>query len=419
MNIVGLSSTTNPYVQARWSGFTIQNPDYTVSLIEFGRVSKVYAWTPIDAAVPYERMVLSDGASQYESVGQLLALTRRLFGALAKACPDVLVLNGYQQPLALAALGWSRLRGIPVVLLSESKEDDAPRRWLTEGLKRFLVGGYSAALVGGQKHKDYLVRLGMGPDSIFLGHNVIGNGAYAPERIRELARPQQTEKPYFLAINRFIAKKNIPTILLAYADYRRRCSAETVWDLVLCGDGEMRSQIEAQITQLGLSNWVHLTGFLQPPELLPYFAHASCFVHASTQEQWGLVVNEAMAAGLPVLVSRCCGCFDELVVEPVNGFGFDANDPHELAALMTNMSRRTIDLPAMSQAALRHIHQFGPSFFAEGLRHAIEYSTKHTQKGSLPRPISARKQRNQQQPKTSFQTIPASVVTLEGQESIL
>ena len=382
MNIVGLSSTTNPYIQARWSGFSIVNPDYNVSLIEFGRVSKVYAWEPVQVEVPYKRIVLSNGPSQYESPAQLLSLVRSLLKSLAVTNPDVLVVNGYQQPLALAALFWSRLRRIPVVLLSESKEDDMPRKWLTETIKYLLVGQYRAALVGGQKHKDYLIKLGMAQDSIFLGHNVIGNDDYAPENIAGLDCPNETRKPYFLAVNRFITKKSIPTILLAYAEYRRQCSdASAVWDLVLCGDGELRSQLEAQITQLGLTQSVHLTGFLQPNELLQYFAHAKCFIHASTQEQWGLVVNEAMASGLPVLVSRCCGCYDELVLEGKNGFGFEACNVSELAGLMVNMSSEKVDLSEMRQVSLSHISRFGPSFFADGLRQAVSYV--------LPRRITA------------------------------
>lgn len=379
--IVGLSSTTNTYIQARWSAFFRENPEYSFSHIEFGRVSKVYDWKPTKVDVPYPRVVLSDKPSQYESVKQLAALIRVLFSALNKAQPDVVVLNGYQQPATLAALVWSKLHRKPTVLLSESKEDDAPRKWLSETVKKFLISTYQSALVGGGKHRDYLVKLGMDGDAIFIGHNIVGNEAYHPSRLSHLPPPPETKRLFFLAINRFIHKKNISTILTAYAQYLQRHTQQPreendaePWDLVLCGDGELRTQIEMQIESLGLEKNVHLTGFLQPDELLPYFAHASCFVHASTQEQWGLVVNEAMAAGLPVIVSRCCGCFDELVVEGVNGFGFDAHQPQELAELMTEVSAPNAELEKMRQAALTHIEQFGPSLFSQSLRKAIQHT---------------------------------------------
>ena len=64
----------------------------------------------------------------------------------------------------------------------------------------------------------------------------------------------------------------------------------------------------------------------------------TAFVHASASEQWGLVVNEAMAAGLPVIVSERCGCAPDLVREGVNGLTFDPCDVAELAGLMERVA---------------------------------------------------------------------------------
>ena len=136
----------------------------------------------------------------------------------------------------------------------------------------------------------------------------------------------------------------------------------------------MRPQIEQQIKELGLQKFIHLPGFLQQEELLPYFAHASCFIHASTQEQWGLVVNEAMAAGLPVIVSNRCGCFEDLVIEGVNGFGFDPTNQQKLTDLMLKMSSGKVDLSVMGEASLQHIQKYSPDYFAQGLMKALEYS---------------------------------------------
>lgn len=373
LNIVGLSSTTNPYIQARWSAFSAITSDYRLSHIEFGRVSNIYDWKPVEVKVPYAREILSNGPSQYQSISQLFRLIRALLKTLNRIKPDVVVLNGYQQPTTLVALAWTKLHGKPAILLSESKEDDAPRKWLTETIKKTLIKSYQSALVGGKKHKDYLIKLGMDENGIFLGHNIIGNKDYHPSKLSELPHPSTPQKPYFLAINRFITKKNIPTIIKAYAEYRQKQLSES-WDLVLCGDGELRPQIESQIQSLDLESSIHLTGFLQPKELLPYFAHAGCFIHASTQEQWGLVVNEAMAAGLPVIVSNSCGCFDELVVEGKTGFGFDPSESPELADLMLEVSSPDFDIDNMKKAALEHIDKFGPSLFADGLHQAIQYA---------------------------------------------
>ena len=289
---------------------------------------------------------------------------------LSQVKPDVLVIAGYSQLSMLSALLWSLWYRKPTVLLSESKEDDEPRQWWKEIVKSWLVKRYSSALVAGYPHKKYLTQLGFPENAIFTGYDVVDNNVFHPDNISHISSP--LNKPFFLAINRFVKKKNLPLLISAYACYQAQIG-ESSWDLVLCGDGELRSQLEDLIKQYKLENHIHLTGFLQQDELLPYFAHAKCFIHTSTTEQWGLVVNEAMAAGLPVIVSNRCGCFEDLVLAGVNGFGFDPENQKELTNLMIKMSSAEIDLEAMGKASLQHIEKYSPDYFAHGLNSAIDF----------------------------------------------
>ncbi|MFZ4641497.1 MAG: glycosyltransferase [Nodosilinea sp.] len=272
----------------------------------------------------------------------------------------------------LFALAWGRRFGKKIILFSESTEADCVRFPWKERLKSYLVKQYGSALVGGKPQKRYMVKLGMPEEAIFFGYNVVGNDTFHPGKIRQLPRP--LAPPYFLTINRFIPKKNLPFLIDAYAAYRH-IAGHGAWHLVLCGDGPLGLQLEQQINTLGLGAVIHLPGFLQQEDLLPYFAHASCFIHASTHEPWGLVVNEAMAAGLPVLVSNRCGCFEDLVIEGLNGFGFDPENQHQLVNLMVQASSRQVDLTAMGQASLVHIQNYDPAYFAQGLKQAIDYVT--------------------------------------------
>jgi 1,2-diacylglycerol 3-alpha-glucosyltransferase len=380
MKIVGLTSSSGPYIRARWSAVAQEYAEHEVYLVEFGKVSSTYAWQPVEVSLPYQRIVLSDRPAQFQSLSQLVHLIQLLIKALNQLQPDVVVLNGYQQPATLAALIWCQFQRRPTVLLSESKEDDSARTGWRETLKRSMLKAYGAALVGGKSHKQYLVKLGMPAEAIFLGYDVVGNAAYHPKLIKGCDRPIQ--KPYFLSINRFIPKKNLAFLISAYAAYRR-VAGDRAWDLVLCGDGELRSELEAQIKQLHLQEVVHLPGFLQQEEMLPYFAHGSGLIHASIQEQWGLVVNEAMAAGLPVLVSNRCGCFEELVIEGVTGFGFDPTDQDQLMRLMLALSLEQVDLARMSQGALTHIQNFAPEQFAHGLMQAVTHAVSLSQPHAL------------------------------------
>lgn len=291
---------------------------------------------------------------------------------LAQIKPDVVFIPGWYSTVARAALKWCKQHKVIPILMSETNEHDSPRIWWREFYKSLLVRSYKASLSGGQKHKHYLIKLGMKPDAIFLGYDVVDNDLFTPSRIKSFPNP--LSKPYFLAINRFVPKKNLFVLLSSYREYRRK-AGESSWDLVLCGNGELQEKIKQYITELDIKNSVYLPGFLKPDQLLPYFAHASCFIHASIQEQWGLVVNEAMAAGLPVLVSNRCGCFEDLIIEGVNGFSFEPENVEELTKLMRKVSSGEVDLQAMGQAALKHIQKFSPADFAEGLMQAIKYAT--------------------------------------------
>ena len=114
-----------------------------------------------------------------------------------------------------------------------------------------------------------------------------------------------------------------------------------------------------------------MPGFKQYDELPGYYALANAFVHASTTEQWGLVVNEAMASGLPVIVSNRCGCVPELVREGVNGFTFDPDDTGQLSELMLSLSKES-QLPVMGNASRSIISDWGIERFGQGLSDAAE-----------------------------------------------
>ena len=122
--------------------------------------------------------------------------------------------------------------------------------------------------------------------------------------------------------------------LITSSNDRISTTALPDFDLIIAGDGEERAHLEKTIRECGISNHVHLVGAKGYEELPFFYAHAGAFIHASTTEQWGLVVNEAMASGLPVLVSNRCGCAKDLVQDGVNGWTFDPADEGRMADLM-------------------------------------------------------------------------------------
>ncbi len=368
--------------------------------LELSRTTREYGWEEVEVAGKFQRLTLC------EDSGALPAreLRRRLAGVLDRLQPKVLALPSWSEASALAGLEWAAQNHVPTVLMSETTAWDAVRRPAREGVKRAIVGLFATALVGGTAQRDYLVGLGMPAERIFLGYDAVDNGYFA-DQVAEVRRQKSevsspasdlrppASGPYFLASARFIEKKNLPRLIEAYASYRRKAetlkpetlkakisdcqyvsvSDFTPWDLVLLGDGELRPALTALRSALGLDACVHLPGFIQYPELPSYYARAGAFIHASTTEQWGLVVNEAMASGLPVLVSNRCGCATDLVHEGVNGFTFDPYNVEEMANAMLRISAfQDVSLAALGDASRKIISQWGPERFAQGLKAAVE-----------------------------------------------
>jgi glycosyltransferase involved in cell wall biosynthesis len=115
-----------------------------------------------------------------------------------------------------------------------------------------------------------------------------------------------------------------------------------------------------------------LAGFRQIEEIPVYYGLAKAFIHPALQDQWGVVVNEAMASGLPVIVSKNCGCAPELVEQGGNGFVFDPLDVAQLADYMLRISSDPVSLEQMGRASLEKISHWGLDRFAEGLYSAAE-----------------------------------------------
>jgi glycosyltransferase involved in cell wall biosynthesis len=361
-----------PYHHARLQALAGELP---IVAIEFSSVDATYAWKPVTPSGAFPVRTLF---THSDVLVERFDKTKETLGSvLGEVNPAAVAIPGWSARPALLALGWCERRGVPAILMSESQERDGRRHAGTEFFKRCVVKRYSAALVGGQAHRLYLERLGLPPSRVHLGYDVVDNdhfaaGAEAARRADRAVRASLgLPERYFLASSRFIPKKNLERLLEAYASYRAGAGADA-WKLVLLGDGEARPGILGLRRQLGVEDDVLLPGFKQYEELPAYYGLASAFVHASTVEQWGLVVNEAMAAGLPVIVSRQCGCATDLVQEGRNGYVFDAHRSEELADLLRRVSRDEAQLAAMGLASRTIIAEWGPERFARGMAAAVD-----------------------------------------------
>ena len=310
--------------------------------------------------------------------------------------PDAIAVVGYARPESMAAARWARRRGTPVILMSESQAHDRPHAWWKELIKMNRVRHFDAALVGGETHRDYLVQLGMPRSRIALGYNAVDNAFFTSNVQRWHTAPDGRaglpQAPYFLTVCRFAREKNLINLIEAFARYRRDSDPATAWHLVLCGDGPAAAEIANAIEHSGHAHTIHRPGFLQADGLTQYYAHASAFVLPSLSEPWGLVVNEAAASGLPLLVSSQAGCAATLVPDPdgTTGSRFNPRDVDEISIKLAAMAGLAeADRQAMGQRAGQVVSRWGPDRFACGAIEALELARAKKKSRRALRHLSA------------------------------
>ncbi len=302
--------------------------------------------------------------------------------ALNRDRPDAVGIVGYARPESMAAARWSRRNGRTAILMSESQAIDRPRTWWKELVKRRRVCLFDAAVVGGPRHQDYLVDLGMVADRIAFGYNAVDNAFYRKQvdfwhdHADKQGLPSSS---FFLTVCRFVPEKNLLRLIEAFTRYRDQASVDQAWDLVLCGNGSQAGLIEAAILRSGHASAIHRPGFLQADALARWYAHAGAFVLPSLSEPWGLVVNEAASSGLPLLVSNRAGCAPTLVPEDEAGTGaqFDPTDIEEICQKLTWLSSLPEDeRRSMGERAATIVNLWGPERFAQGTLEALELAER-------------------------------------------
>lgn len=296
--------------------------------------------------------------------------------------PCAVGVSGYGMTDSRAALRWCVKNRVNRVLMSESKADDAPRVWWKEHAKRRLVARFNSGLCGGSPHRDYLRQLGMPEDRIFDKYDVVDNCRFKlaadavrrnPENFRKLEGLEDC-RPFFLVCSRFVSRKNIAGLLDAYKQFRQ--SRSFGWRLVVLGTGPDEAELQRMVVDESIPD-VTFAGFKQFDELVAYYALAGALIHPALQEQWGLVVNEAMACGLPVLVSRTVGAAYDLVEDGGNGFRFDPQDRHSICSAMEKIFDDPQLRKLMASRSLEIIADWTPEHFAMNFWSAVQIASSN------------------------------------------
>lgn len=326
---------------------------------------------PNDQKLIEDKLICLDGDEEKYGLNSKLT-AEKFIKLLNKINPDVVAIPGYDNWVVLTSLIWCRKNKSGAILMSDSKKNDFPRSKIKEIIKKLIISLFDSFFVAGAPHVEYIRSLGAPIEKIFVGYDVVDNDYWHSWSIKAKNNKEYWKdkfnlpSSYFLSVSRLVRKKNTAGVIKAYAKYVSM-TANPI-HLVIVGDGPLKYELQKLTIELNVNHLVNFLGNLSSSELGPIYGLAKVFILASDQsEQWGLVVNEAMAAGLPVIVSKYVGCSEDLVLDNFTGFSFDPYDDHELASLFLKLSQNEIDLESIGKNANSHIKNYSLNYFAENL----------------------------------------------------
>ncbi len=302
-------------------------------------------------------------------------LNRGLRAALDNMSPEAVICGGYNYLASWEALWWARRRRARFILWSESNQHDqrSGRIWI-ESLKHYFVRHCDAFVVPGKSSFAYLQQLGAAAQNIFIAPNAVDSSFYsraaADARQNEILHRQRLRLPerFILYAGRLVSEKGVFDLLEAYARLQSGLRAKV--GLVFAGDGVARSKLVEQASRID-PGAVRLPGFAQREELAVLYALAEAMVLPTHSDPWGLVVNEAMVCGLPVIVSSVAGCAQDLVEDGWNGYAVPPHDPERLSAAIRMLLEQPESRRQMAAHSLERIRHFSPEECARGLAESV------------------------------------------------
>jgi len=283
--------------------------------------------------------------------GRWVVFNRRVLLELRGFRPDAVGVGGWNQPAFWQALAYCRAHRVPLLVWVESTVRD-PRSGAAplELAKRLLIRGASGFFVPGRAAADYVRSFGVREERVALAPNAVDDSLFARAAVDRRGRGRCT----FLYAGRLDPEKCVDVLLRAFG--------EVPGELVLAGSGSEGERLRALS-----SDRVRFLGPLDRDELVDWYAQADVFVLPSCSEPWGMVLNEAAAAGLPLVATEEVGAAHDLIEEGVNGFRVPAGDEGALAAALRRVAEDEGFRAAAGARSRELSRRFTPEAWADGV----------------------------------------------------
>jgi glycosyltransferase involved in cell wall biosynthesis len=303
-----------------------------------------------------------------------------LIGIILKEKPDVLISDGFFQ-WTYSTLWLRATRHIPHVMCYErTAHTERNAQWYRRVYRKLVMRWIDAMCCNGKLCGEYTRSLGFPPERITYGHMVADVKTLArrsqqvtAEQIRQRRLELGLSGIVFLYVGKLIPHKGILQLLDAW-NASSLAAGEATCSLLLVGGGPQEEECRAYCAQNDLDN-VCLTGAVDYDLLAGYYRSADIFVMPTLEDNWSLVVPEAMACGLPVLCSKYNGCWPELVT-PENGWVFDPLDVSDTVnALRQCLTRREL-FQRMGEASRQIVENHTASQAVDAIMEACDIAMK-------------------------------------------
>ncbi len=297
--------------------------------------------------------------------------------ALKRFGPDSIVIGGYHHLSSYLVWRYAKLNSARFFLWCESTvHDQHSNRFWVQKLKRAFIRSCDAYLVPGTASIDYLKSQGATND-FFNAPNSVDDELFGSDSHSEEERSAFRQKfnlPQFviLFVGRLSPEKNIPLALNAIRNVQIKGLQV---GFVVLGDGPYRKQYEAQAKQLGVEH-IRFLGFQEQEQLPDYYRNSDLLILPSESEPWGLVVNESLGCGLPVLSSKKVGCAPDLIIEGQTGYTCTTISDYE--ARIVELFHHPDHLVQMRNHCRAHISNFTPEHSATGFLKLINLEPMRT-----------------------------------------
>ena len=263
-------------------------------------------------------------------------LNTTIWNVLRKQRYDALLVHGYEHFPKWLAFYAAKRNGTRLILRGESHVNRKHGRAFLTAKKVLLTNLFKnvdAFAYIGTLNRNLYESFGVDRSRLYFAPYSVDNRFFAGSvrRLRDKRDELRqeiglsTDSPVILFVGKLCARKQPILLLRAFAAIRTRHKCQ----LIFAGDGEMRAEILREAKTSAIPD-VHITGFLNQTEMPRAYALADIFVLPSSFETWGLVVNEAMAAGLPIVAARTVGCSTDLIQAGRNGFTFGVDSQEQL-----------------------------------------------------------------------------------------